>query len=143
MGNTKPGSKPGLQVFRRGNYRDFTVTVGEFEPEQPRRIPTAAEAKPGPSQGVLQTLGLSVSDINDAQRRELKIKGGVKVDAVDGVAARAGLREGDVILAVANTDITDAKQFESMVAKLDKSKPFNVLFRRGEWAQYAVIRPSH
>ena len=142
VGNTKPGSKPGLQVFRRGNYRDLTVTVGEFEPDQPRRIPTAAEAKPGPSTSVLQSMGLTVSDINEAQRRELKIKGGVKVDAADGAAAKAGLREGDVILAVANTEVTDTKHFEATVGKLDKSKPFNVLFRRGEWAQYAVIRPS-
>jgi serine protease Do len=34
------------------------------------------------------------------------------------------------------------KEFEAAVAKLDKSRPVNVLFRRGEWAQYAVIRPA-
>ena len=28
------------------------------------------------------------------------------------------------------------------VAKMDKSKPVNLLFRRGEWAQYALIRPA-
>ena len=29
-----------------------------------------------------------------------------------------------------------------LLTKLDKSKPISVQFRRGEWAQYAVIRPA-
>ena len=48
---------------------------------------------------------------------------------------------GDVILGIANTEISDVKQFEAAVAKADKSKPVNVLFRRGEWTQYVLIRP--
>ncbi|MBP7522614.1 MAG: PDZ domain-containing protein, partial [Leptothrix sp. (in: Bacteria)] len=82
------------------------------------------------------------SDLNEAQRRELKLKGGVKVEAAEGAAARSGLREGDIILAVANVEVADIKQLESVLAKQDKSRPLNVLFRRGEWAQYAVIRPG-
>jgi serine protease Do len=34
------------------------------------------------------------------------------------------------------------KEMEALVARLDKSRPINVLFRRGDWAQYAVIRPQ-
>ena len=87
-------------------------------------------------------LGLALSDITDAQKKELKIKGGVKVDAADGAAARAGLREGDVIIAIANIEITNSKEFEAALAKLDKSKAVNVLIRRGELAQYVLIRPA-
>ena len=65
----------------------------------------------------------------------------VRVDAVEGPAARAGLREGDVLLAIGNIQIADIKQFDAILSKLDKSKPVSVLVRRGEWAQYAVIRP--
>ena len=86
-------------------------------------------------------LGLAVSELTDAQKKELKIKGGVKVDAVAEGAARAGLREGDIILAIANVEIDGAKAFEAAVAKADRSKPVSILFRRGEWAQYALIRP--
>jgi hypothetical protein len=46
-----------------------------------------------------------VSDLTDAQKKELKVKGGVKVDAVSDAAAKAGLREGDVILAVGNIEV--------------------------------------
>lgn len=83
-----------------------------------------------------------VSEVPDAQKKELKIKGGVKVDTADAAAARAGLKEGDVIVAIANSEITSVKEFEAALAKIDKSKPINVLFRRGEWAQYALIRPA-
>ena len=41
---------------------------------------------------------------------------------------------------MANTEISGVKEFESVLAKADKTKSINVLFRRGEWAQYALIR---
>jgi serine protease Do len=80
--------------------------------------------------------------LSDAQKKELKIKGGVKVDSATDGAARAGVREGDVIVAIANVDVNNVKDFEAAVAKMEKSKPVNLLFRRGEWAQYALIRPG-
>jgi serine protease Do len=58
------------------------------------------------------------------------------------VAARAGLREGDVILAIANVEVASLRDFDAVLARTDKSKPIQVLFRRGDWAQYAVIRPA-
>ena len=53
------------------------------------------------------------------------------------------MREGDVILSVDNVEVVDARQFNAAVAKLDRAKPVSVLVRRGEWAQYAVIRPNN
>ena len=64
------------------------------------------------------------------------------MDAATESGARAGLREGDVITQVANQEVLSVKDFDAVVARLDKSKPVSVLFRRGEWAQYALIRPS-
>jgi serine protease Do len=91
---------------------------------------------------VKNALGISAADLTDAQRRELKVKGGVRVEAVEGAAARAGLREGDVIIAFDNTEVTDAKQFAQLVAKADKTKPVSALVRRGEWTNFVVIRPA-
>ncbi len=141
VGNIKPGTKSVVTVFRRGNTRDLTVTIAEVEPEKPTRRAAAPEAKP-PVAGPAQALGLMVSELPDATRKDLKVKGGVKVDAVEGVASRAGLREGDAIIAIANIEVTNVKEFEAAVAKIDKSKSVNVLFRRGELAQYALIRPA-
>ena len=87
-------------------------------------------------------IGLSVTDLTEAQKRELKVRGGVRVEAVEGAAARAGVREGDVLLSMDNVEITDAKHFGALVGKLDKGKPVSVLVRRAEWVQYVVIRPT-
>ncbi|AKJ31160.1 serine peptidase [Caldimonas brevitalea] len=143
VGNSKPGSKLGLQVFRRGSYRDLTVTVAEIEPDRPRRAQGGEPRASGPSSGAAaQSIGLVVADLTEAQQRELNVKGGVRVESAEGPAARGGLREGDVILAVGNTEVKDGRQFEAVLSRIDRSKPFNILFRRGEWAQYAVIRPA-
>jgi serine protease Do len=139
VGSTKPGAKSSLTVFRRGASKDLTVTVAEIEPEKtaaktPEKAPKVTESK------MAQALGLELSDLTDAAKKELKIKGGVQVKASNGAAARGGLREGDVIVAVANAPVTNVASFEKVVAEPDKSKPVNILFRRGEWAQYTVIR---
>mgnify|MGYP006206419777 CR=1 FL=1 len=34
VGNTKPGSKVGITVFRRGGHKDLNITVAEIEPEK-------------------------------------------------------------------------------------------------------------
>jgi serine protease Do len=144
VGNTKPGTKSTLTVFRRGNSRDLSVTIAEVEPDKPaKRAADRDEPAPKPSaSAAAKSLGLAVSDLNDAQKKELKLKGGVKVDTASDAAARAGLREGDIILAVANVEVANTREFESAIAKADKSKALSVLFRRGDWAQYALIRPS-
>jgi len=140
VGGTRPGSKATLQIFRRGSNKELSVTVGEFEPDRPTR---RAQAEPGGgSAPVKSALGVTASDLTDAQKRELKLKGGVRVDAVDGAAARAGLREGDLILSVDNTEITDLRQFAAVAAKVEKSRAVSVLVRRGEWVNYLVIRPN-
>jgi serine protease Do len=141
VGGIKPGSRAALQVFRRGSTRDLTVTVAEFEPERPvRRV--AAEPGSAPQAAVKSALGLTVSDLTDAQKRELRVKGGVRVDTVEGAAGRAGLREGDVILSIDNVEVADAKAFGAAAAKTDRNKPVTVLVRRGEWVNYLVIRPG-
>jgi serine protease Do len=139
IGDTKPGTRSSLQVWRRGNARDLQVTVAELEPDRARR--TAQAEPPAPASTTKTAIGLAVSDLTDAQKRELKGKGGVRVDSTEGPAARAGLREGDLILSIDNTEVTDARQFGTLVAKLDKTRPVSVLVRRGEFTSYVVIRP--
>ena len=140
VGATRPGSKATLQVFRRGGMRDIAVTVVEFEPDRPVR---RAQSEPGSAPPVAKSaIGLTVSDLTDAQKKDLRVRGGVRVDAADGAAARAGLREGDVILSLDNTEVTDSKQFSSLSAKVEKARAVSMLVRRGEWTNYFVIRPT-
>ena len=138
VGATKPGAKATLQLFRRGATRDVSVTVVEFEPEKPKRVAQSAEQPAQPKTAI----GLAVSDLTEAQKRELKLRGGVRVESAEGAAARAGLREGDVIVTLDNTEVSDAKQFNALVAKLDKSRQISVMVRRGEWTNYLIVRPA-
>jgi serine protease Do len=138
VGNAKPGSKVLLTVFRRGTYRDVSVAVVEFESD---RASTVSAKEPAKAPAAVGALGLSVSDLTDAQKRDLKVKGGVKVEAVDGAAARAGVREGDVLLSIDNTEIMSAKQFEAVTGKLDKGKTVTVLVRRGDTVNFLIIKP--
>lgn len=127
----KPGTRTTLQVFRRGAYKDMVVTVAENESDKTAGA-SSAPVKSAP-------LGLTVQDLSDAQKRDLRLKGGVRVQAAEGAAARAGVREGDVITLVDNTDITDARQFAAVVAKLDKTRRVTLLVRRGDWVNYVII----
>ncbi|GAB3769769.1 DegQ family serine endoprotease [Ramlibacter monticola] len=144
VGNTKPGSKANMTVFRRGGSRDLQVTVAEFEQEATARAktPAAPEMKPqvSPAQ---QQIGIVVTELTAAQKKDAKVKGGVRVESVaEGAAQRAGVREGDIITAIGNTEIGNVKEFEAAIAKLDKSKSIPLLLRRGELASYLVIRPA-
>lgn len=142
VGNTKPGQKVAVQVWRNGAAREFSLQLGESEPDRvaqrPNRAPSQGQAAPAQT----NALGLVVIDLPEAKKRELKVEGGVQVEAVDGPAARAGLRNGDVILKLQNIDVTSAKQLNELVSKLDGKRAVAVLVRRGESAQYVPIRPE-
>ena len=141
IGSTKPGAKSQLQLFRRGQTKEVGVTVAEFEPDKPRRT-AQANAEPQAAPAAKTAIGLAVADLTEAQKKELKLRGGVRVESVEGAAARAGVREGDVIVTIDNTEVTDAKQFSAQVAKLEKNKAVSVMVRRGNLTNYLVIRTA-
>ncbi|MBP6006950.1 MAG: DegQ family serine endoprotease [Rhodoferax sp.] len=141
VGGVKPGTKSPITVLRQGKSKDLTVTIAEIEPDKTAEASTDKSNK-GAESKFSKALGLTVTELSAETRKELAIKGGVQVESASGAAARAGLKDGDVILAVANTAVMTVAELESALGKLDKTKPLNILFRRGEWSQYTVIRPN-
>nr|WP_233200970.1 DegQ family serine endoprotease [Limnohabitans sp. G3-2] len=138
VGNTKPGSKVNISVFRRGSVKEMSITVAEIEAE---KVAASTPDKNVPAAHA-QHWGLTVSDLTEVQKKEFRVRGGVRVDAAVDAAARAGIREGDVIVAIANTEVTSVKSFEAIMSRVDKSRPASVLVRRGDGAQYVLIRPA-
>jgi serine protease Do len=138
VGATKPGTRATLTVWRKGASKEIPLTIAELEPE---KVAKKDERKAKPEQPP-NALGLVVSDLSEAQKKELRIDGGVIVDATEGPAARAGLRAGDVILRLNNSDVKDAKQFNALIVKLEPKKMAVVLVRRGEASQFVPIRPN-
>ena len=141
VGNTKPGTKVNMTVFRRGGSKELAITVAEIEGERVSSARPAAPSEPRSASAAAQHWGLTVSELTEAQKKELRLRSGVRVESVAEAAARAGVRAGDVILSVANTEVGSVREFETVLERADRSKPLNVLLRRGEWAQYVLIRP--
>jgi serine protease Do len=139
VGETKPGTTVPVQVWRKGGTRDLTVTVTDTESTQTAKKPDAPAAK-GDS---ANALGVSVSELSDSKKKDLNIKGGVEVTGLgDGPLARAGIRPGDVIIRVADADITGIKQFEALVKGLDPNKAVPVFIRRADSTLVVPVRPK-
>jgi len=139
VGDTKPGTKATITVWRKGESRDLPITIAEMQPDKVAK--TETKKTPAPKASASNTLGIAVSDIPADQKRTLKLTNGVMVDAVEGPAARAGFQKGDVILRIGDTDITSAKQFDAVVQNVDPSKMVAVLVRRGDNTQFVPLRP--
>jgi serine protease Do len=96
----KPGASANLKVWRKGQTRDVRANLSEVPNE------TVAQAGSAPSAGSAQgRLGLSVRPLRPEERKQLTTQGGVIVESATGPAARAGIRQGDVILAVNDTPV--------------------------------------
>jgi len=136
VGNTRPGTKAEMQVYRRGVQRKLTVTVGELPADK-----VQAEANTADEQ--VQTnnvLGLTVTNLSADQKKQLRVEGGVRITAAQGAGARAGLREGDVVLAVGNKQVLQVADFNAAVGTVEPGKIVSMLVRRGETVQYVLVR---
>jgi len=139
VGNTKPGARGTISVWRKGSSRDFPITITELAAD---KVAADDDAKPKKKEQVANALGLTVSDLSEAKKKELGLDGGVVIETSEGSAARVGLRAGDVVQRLNNTDIKDVKQFNALVAKLEPKKMAVLLVRRGESSQFVPLRPG-
>lgn len=141
VGSTAPGTRAPITVLRRGQSHTLHVTVAQLDGNA-KTASVAPSERDAPAMGSAQVLGLELQELTAAQKKELNLKGGLYVSAAREPAARAGVRVGDVILSVANTNVSTVRELDAVLAKLDKKRPVSVLLRRGQWAQYVVIRPA-
>ncbi|MBM3386843.1 MAG: Do family serine endopeptidase, partial [Betaproteobacteria bacterium] len=109
VGNTRPGTRVVLTVFRRGGSKELTITVAELPADKLTEGAAQAQA----ATPAAAPLGLVVADLTDAQKREWRVRGGVRVVSAAEASARAGLQAGDVILAVANTEVLGVRDFDT------------------------------
>ncbi len=143
VGNARPGQQVTMEVWRNGATRTLTLVLGDRSAQLAEAENQAdGKAKEQEKSSLPNSLGLVVTTLTDAARRDLKIESGVAVESAEGPAAHVGLRQGDVILKLQNTEITSVRQFNEMAAKLDPKKPAALLVRRGETTQYVPIRPE-
>lgn len=141
VGETALESKATVTVWRKGAELTLPVTVAELDGEKNAKGAKGKGAdKAEPAKA--NALGLKVDDLNAEQKKELGVTGGVVVVDVEGVAERAGLDEGDVLLQLNNIEVRDVKQFNAAVAKLDPKRPSVLLVLRDGNTRFVSLRPT-
>ena len=133
---TRPGSKVTVQVWRKGESKEVHLTVAEMPLDS--QLAQGGSAVAGES---VARLGLVVSELSAEQKSELQVKGGLLVEEVKGTAAaRAGLRRGDVILAIGNVEVSALEQLNEVLKQIPKGRNVALLVWRDDGAYYLAFK---
>ena len=145
VGAMAPGTKVSIEVVRDGKPRTVTATLNQLT-EATAGTVTGDDGAPRPAAAAqANALGIVGEDLDPQQRNRLGLQPdeGVLVARVEGVAAReAGLRPGDVILAVGRNDVSSAATLNARLRAVGAGKPVMLLVRRGGGTQYLTINPA-
>lgn len=133
IGERTPGDTVKLKVWRDKKNRDVSVKLGEQASE---RIELGKDES-GASGG---KLGLVVRPLNAREAQRVGLNGGLLVEQASGAAAKAGIRQGDVILAVSNQKVSSSDQLRKAVEAAGKNIP--LLIQRGDTQQFVVVRTN-
>lgn len=135
----RPGRAYVLQISRNGVRRDVTVTVGEWLDGDTR---TAPNGKSRPA--VSNKLGLVVRRADNTPGREREPAPGLVVVTAQGLAAKADLRPGDVLLALAvdgrQTALESVGTFSRVVEGLKPGQTVSLLVKRDSASYYVSLR---
>jgi serine protease Do len=133
---THPGSKVNVQLWRKGESKEVSLTVGEMSDEK-----QVAKQGGGTDTGKSVTrLGLVLSELTDEQKNDLQVKGGLVVEEVKGASASHEIEHGDVILAIGNTEINSLAQFNEALKHFPKGGKVPLLVRHEEFTSYIVLK---
>lgn len=132
----KPGKTVTVEVLRKGSQKTLNVVVGEM-PTDGAEVVQASKpsAKPEPDR-----LGLVLKEATAQQRKKLNGKNGLIVLDAQGAVAQAGVRRGDVILGINNTEVQSLEQFNKQLAGFAAGKSVALLVLRGENTLYVPVR---
>jgi len=139
VGSVTPGKSVDLEVLRNGETQLLSITIEPLDDD--RQVSAVAPADPVDE----SRLGIEVAELPEDMRLELGLKNGVVVAKVvaDGAAAAAGIREGDVILAINRETVDSVEQLESLVDKAPANEAIPVLVQRNTSPMFlALTLPS-
>ena len=132
----RPGTKVPVQVWRKGSPKELVVEVGETPDERNNRRPQGSR----PQTEQIGKLGLTLAELPAEARKELNVSGGVLVENAEGLAARAGIRRGDVILAVNNVEVKSVAELTKLLTGGEKGRTVALLVKRGEGSIYIPLK---
>jgi serine protease Do len=129
IGEGRPGSSFRLEVWRDGKARAMEVKLGETPAEQ--LADAGATVRPA-------QLGLVVRPLDPAERERLQTRSGVVVERAAGPAAKAGIRPGDVIIALNSEPVESAEALRDI---LERSRDRVALLVQRKAARFFVPVP--
>ncbi|WP_431266289.1 DegQ family serine endoprotease [Roseateles chitinivorans] len=130
-----PGDKVDIDVWRSGKRETVTATLGDANEKGAKLAKGGGEADADHAK-----LGLTLRPLQSEERRQLGTRDGLLIQEVgDGsAAARAGVRPGDVLLAVNGTPVQSLDQVRSAVKGAEKSVA--LLVQRGGDKIFVPVR---
>lgn len=133
---TKPGKAVPVEIIRKGNGKTLQLTIGEMPTEQAETQTGSKEsAKPEANK-----IGLLLRELTPQQKKKLNGKNGLLVVESSGAAAQAGIRRGDVILGLNNSESQSVDLFNKQINAVPAGKTVAVLVQRGENTLYVPIK---
>ncbi|MBT8543120.1 Do family serine endopeptidase [Polynucleobacter paneuropaeus] len=141
VGDTRPGTVAIVQIWRKGASRDLSITVSDTENNS--SVAKRSDSPANNSGATNNAFGVAVTELSDTKKKDMGLRSGVEVTGLaDGPLARGGIRPGDIIVRVADTDVSGVKQFESLVKGLDSNRAVPVFVRRGDSTLVIPVRPK-
>ena len=138
VGQTRPGKEVEVEVWRNKKLKTLTLTVGEIPADTTAKSET--NRPKAATSNVIEQLGLAVSDIDPMRLKELELESGVQIDRVAGAGEQAGLKTGDIVLALNNDDVTSVAQFKRLMTDYESARSVALLIQRGNGSLYVPIR---
>jgi serine protease Do len=136
VGATDPGKRVGVDILRKGAKKTLQIKVGEMPSEE---LEVSQNNTP-PAETTSNKIGLTLSALTPQQKKKLNGKNGLLVIGSTGVAAEAGIRRGDVILGLNNSETQSVEQFNKQINAVRSGKTVAVLVQRGESTLYVPIK---
>ena len=136
VGATKPSKTVPVEILRKGAVKTLNVSVGEM-PNDPNEAAPAAKSVP---KAEANKIGLTLKEFTPQQKKKLNGKNGLLVIDSTGAAAQAGIRRGDVILGLNNSEIQSVELFNKQINGVAAGKTVAVLVQRGDNTLYVPIK---
>ncbi len=136
VGATKPNKLVEVVILRKGVVKKLSFRLGEMPSDdiqvsQNSKAPTKEEAN---------KIGLTLQALTPQQIKKLNGKNGLLVMSSTGAAEQAGIRQGDVILGLNNSETQSVEQFNKQINAVPAGKTVAVLVQRGDSTLYVPIK---